>query len=354
MRNFLKAFSAVLVGVGLCTLPTLAQAQEITLRVEPGVAVPFTSPQNQRFDAGGAVAVKPELTLGHYIGLGPSLSYLALPSTINGVDTGTALGLGGFVRVKRPHDELNKGRTPEASVSPWVDADAQYVRTDPLDRFSWSVGAGAAFPTSEARTLWIGPFVRYQNVHEGFYKHLTNTNDCNVMIVGLSLELGARAKQPAPPPAPPPPPPPVAEPPPPPPPPPPVVAPVPVMQDVNVDLRVVVQFAWDSPVLDNLASSQLDDALRQVTSSKDFKSIKIEGHASSEGQMKHNDTLAQNRANSVLEYLAAHGVPREKLSAVGFGSTVPVADNKTEAGRVLNRRAEFEVHFIITKEVPQQ
>ena len=57
MRNFLKALSAVLVGTGLFALPSLAQAQEISLRLEPGVAVPLTDPQDQRFGVGWAVAV---------------------------------------------------------------------------------------------------------------------------------------------------------------------------------------------------------------------------------------------------------------------------------------------------------
>src|SRR5579864_6733858 len=165
MRNFLKALSAVLVGAGLFALPSLAQAQEISLRLEPGVAVPLTDPQDQRFGVGWAVAVKPELTLAHYLGIGPSASYMWLPSRVSGVDNGTALQLGGFARLKRPHDELNKG-TGFSAASPWVDADVGYVRTQPLDRFGWSVGAGVAVPTSDSRSLWVGPFVRLNEVHE--------------------------------------------------------------------------------------------------------------------------------------------------------------------------------------------
>ena len=85
MRNFLKVASAAVVCFGLFVLPTLAQAQELTLRVEPGVAIPLTDPQAQRFGVGAAIAVKPELSLGSYLSVGPALSYMALPSNISGV-----------------------------------------------------------------------------------------------------------------------------------------------------------------------------------------------------------------------------------------------------------------------------
>jgi OOP family OmpA-OmpF porin len=347
MRNFVKAFSAILVGVGLFALPSLVQAQEITFRVEPGVAIPLTDPQAQRFDVGAAVAVKPELTLGHYVGLGPSLSYLALPSRLGGIDTGTALGLGGFLRLKRPHDEVNTGRGWSA-VSPWVDADAQYVRTDPLDRFSWSVGVGASVPTSDSRWLWVGPFARYQNVHEGFDKVNVNTNDANILIAGLSFEIGAATKKsahPAQPPVPPPPPPPPpvvetpkAEPPPPPPPPAEVVK-----------FKPRIQFAWDSPALDVAQQTVLKDVVKSLLADKSYN-VRIEGHASSEGQVEHNNKLAQKRAESVRNFLIANGVDGSRLTVEGFGSRVPVADNKTEAGRIQNRRVEFDVFFVVVKE----
>lgn len=324
-----------------------ANAQELSLRVEPGVAVPLTKPQSDRFKTGGAVALKPELGLGSYFSLGPSVSVVSFPSDVSGVDGPTAWLFGGFARLKRPHDEKNTG-TGLTAVSPWVDGDAQYVRTGPLDRFGAAVAVGAAVPTSDSRNLWVGPFARYQLVnqedgHAGF-----NTNNSKTLIVGLSFELspGMKKKEEVPPvqPKKSPPPEPVKE------EPKPVPPPVIVRSEEELELKQVVQFAWDSPVLDNAATHQLDGVIKTLTSSKEFKSIRVEGHASSEGQVKHNDALAQNRANSVMEFLASHGVPKEKLSAVGFGSRSPVATNDTEAGRVLNRRAEFVVKFVVVKE----
>ncbi len=76
----------------------------------------------------------------------------------------------------------------------------------------------------------------------------------------------------------------------------------------------------------------------------------MEGHSSSEGGDEHNQTLSEQRAQAVLDYLAGKGVSRERLSSRGFGSSRPLESNTTEAGREDNRRVDFVVHFIIVKE----
>jgi len=342
MRKFLKAMSAVLVGAGLLAVPALAQAQQVTLRVEPGVAIPTTNPQAQRFDVGGAIAVKPELGLGSYLSVGPSLQVMQLPSSVSGVDAGNAWSYGGFARLKRPHDERNTGHGFSA-ISPWVDADLKLVHTDPLDRFGAAVAVGASVPTSDSRWLWVGPFARYDLVNQEDGKPGVNTNSAKTVIVGVSFEFGAPLKKkaepapPTPPPAPPPEPPPVEKPVPPPPP------------EVRLQFKPRIQFAWDSAVLEPSQLAPLQDVVKAMLADTSY-SVKIEGHASSEGQVEHNNKLSLARANSVLEFLVSNGVSRDRLSAEGFGSRVPVADNSTEEGRVLNRRVEFDVTFTIVKE----
>jgi len=68
---------------------------------------------------------------------------------------------------------------------------------------------------------------------------------------------------------------------------------------------------------------------------------KVVGHTDSTGQPAYNQTLSQNRAQSVSSYLAAHGVAAQRLSAEGLGQNQPIADNNTEAGRAQNRRVEI-------------
>jgi outer membrane protein OmpA-like peptidoglycan-associated protein len=71
--------------------------------------------------------------------------------------------------------------------------------------------------------------------------------------------------------------------------------------------------------------------------------VQVDGHASSEGLEAHNQALSERRAAAVLEYLVAHGIATGRLVSKGFSSLVPVATNRTVAGREKNRRVEFVV-----------
>ena len=69
--------------------------------------------------------------------------------------------------------------------------------------------------------------------------------------------------------------------------------------------------------------------------------IELSGHTDNVGEKKMNQTLSQNRAKSVYDYLVAHGVSAERLSFKGYASSKPVADNNTLEGKAKNRRTEF-------------
>ncbi|KND54384.1 Outer membrane lipoprotein omp16 precursor [Candidatus Paraburkholderia kirkii] len=67
----------------------------------------------------------------------------------------------------------------------------------------------------------------------------------------------------------------------------------------------------------------------------------VVGHTDNTGQPAYNQTLSQNRAQSVASYISSHGVPAQRLSAQGMGQNQPIADNSTEASRAQNRRVEI-------------
>ena len=69
--------------------------------------------------------------------------------------------------------------------------------------------------------------------------------------------------------------------------------------------------------------------------------LEIEGHTDSIGSDNFNQRLSEKRANSVRDYLVNANVPGDNVVSRGFGKTRPVADNKTAAGRKLNRRVEM-------------
>jgi outer membrane protein OmpA-like peptidoglycan-associated protein len=71
--------------------------------------------------------------------------------------------------------------------------------------------------------------------------------------------------------------------------------------------------------------------------------IQIEGHTDNVGTAADNQKLSEARARSTVNYLIEKGIRPERLMAKGFGASKPVADNKTEEGRALNRRTELKV-----------
>ena len=69
--------------------------------------------------------------------------------------------------------------------------------------------------------------------------------------------------------------------------------------------------------------------------------VKVEGHTDNIGSQEYNQKLSERRAKSVANYLIKAGIDKKRISTVGYGETVPVATNKTSAGRDLNRRVEI-------------
>jgi len=69
--------------------------------------------------------------------------------------------------------------------------------------------------------------------------------------------------------------------------------------------------------------------------------FRIEGHTDSVGSADYNLKLSQRRANAVRDYLISKGISPDRLEAVGYGETRPIASNRTAAGRAKNRRVEI-------------
>ncbi|MGI8513954.1 MAG: OmpA family protein, partial [Acidimicrobiia bacterium] len=66
-----------------------------------------------------------------------------------------------------------------------------------------------------------------------------------------------------------------------------------------------------------------------------------DGHTDDQGPEDFNRDLSLRRAQAVLDYMVAAGLPAANLSPEGFGESRPIADNGTEEGRAKNRRIEF-------------
>lgn len=90
------------------------------------------------------------------------------------------------------------------------------------------------------------------------------------------------------------------------------------------------------------SNAELD---RLVKLMKDVPSLKIEisGHTDNTGSATINESLSQDRAQAVVNYLKSKGVSTDRMTAKGYGSKLPVASNDTVDGRQQNRRTEFEI-----------
>lgn len=110
---------------------------------------------------------------------------------------------------------------------------------------------------------------------------------------------------------------------------------------VTLSLRNI-HFAFDKADLLPQSFTQLDE-LVAILKAKPTMVIRINGHTDNIGKTTYNLSLSQDRAQAVKAYLTDNGIPAERLSAQGYGASLPLADNRTEEGRQLNRRVEITV-----------
>ena len=73
--------------------------------------------------------------------------------------------------------------------------------------------------------------------------------------------------------------------------------------------------------------------------------LEIVGHTDSQGDDAANQKLSENRAEAVKMFLVNKGVQAHRITAIGFGESVPIATNETASGRATNRRVEFKVKY---------
>ncbi len=73
--------------------------------------------------------------------------------------------------------------------------------------------------------------------------------------------------------------------------------------------------------------------------------LAIDGHTDNVGSEEMNQTLSDNRAGSVKAYIVSKGIDESRITSAGHGETMPIADNKTAAGRQKNRRSEMTLSY---------
>ena len=109
----------------------------------------------------------------------------------------------------------------------------------------------------------------------------------------------------------------------------------------NITLDNVL-FETGSSKLKSESKKELDE-LFDYLKLKEELNIQIAGHTDNVGNQESNQILSEERAKSVVNYLIAKGIAKERLSSVGYGDSQPIADNNTAEGRKTNRRTEVRI-----------
>ena len=104
-----------------------------------------------------------------------------------------------------------------------------------------------------------------------------------------------------------------------------------------------IEFELAKDVLKPSSGPALDFVTAFLQAKPEITLFRIEGHSDSLGSSPMNLKLSSVRALSLAKALVARGVDCRRLLPVGFGELKPIADNRTEDGRKLNRRMEFVV-----------
>jgi OOP family OmpA-OmpF porin len=107
-----------------------------------------------------------------------------------------------------------------------------------------------------------------------------------------------------------------------------------VLKDIYFDL--------DKSILKPESRAELQ-RLYQLINDNPGLEIEIRGHTDNWSSDEYNETLSNNRANAVVNYLKFMGVRGSRMTWKGFGEKQPIATNETDEGRALNRRVEFVV-----------
>ncbi|MBI5373103.1 MAG: OmpA family protein [Sphingobacteriales bacterium] len=117
------------------------------------------------------------------------------------------------------------------------------------------------------------------------------------------------------------------------------------LQPIEANASIVLKnIFFDVNKADLKPESQTElDLLVQLLLDNPTVKIEISGHTDNVGKPADNLVLSNNRAKSVVSYLVSKKIPVQRLVARGYGETMPVADNTTDAGRSRNRRTELRV-----------
>lgn len=119
-----------------------------------------------------------------------------------------------------------------------------------------------------------------------------------------------------------------------------------VPKTVTVEVEKVVfppvAFAFNSANLTDLGKGQVYLTAQRLKEKADL-TIAIEGHTDNQGSDDYNQKLGLQRAQTVMNALAAAGIDRNRISTASMGEAKPLLGQDSSWARAMNRRVEFQV-----------
>ena len=103
-----------------------------------------------------------------------------------------------------------------------------------------------------------------------------------------------------------------------------------------------IQFETGSTVVRKTSYVTIDKIVAILKENPDVN-VMVDGFADITGTDKINERISKARAQAVTKFLIGKGVAKNRIITVGHGTRMPVGDNKTRAGRAMNRRVEVNV-----------
>ena len=101
-----------------------------------------------------------------------------------------------------------------------------------------------------------------------------------------------------------------------------------------------VNFTTNSSLLNSKSMLVLDELVSFLKTKPSMK-IEIHGHTDNVGAENKNQTLSEERAKEVMQFLLDYGISPKRVKSKGFGSSRPKVKNSTEINKAINRRVEF-------------
>ena len=116
-----------------------------------------------------------------------------------------------------------------------------------------------------------------------------------------------------------------------------------VVKKVNTAARSVY-FMTGKAVIRSISYSRLDVIVGILKGDLSLK-LTVEGHTDNLGSVPVNERLSARRAQAIKNYLVKKGIDADRVIAQGYGSSRPIASNRTPAGRAKNRRVEMHLGY---------